>query len=224
MRRAAALLIATALWLPTAAWADEDDDLIAAQCPAAAAFLQQQDAARAEATDAGLPTRPDLRDDLLAMKRADQDARDAWAAADDAEGPARHLEEVARSNLEQLRRIVDDSGFPTRAMVGADALDAAWLLVQHADADPAFQARMLDLIKDRVEAGELRPSRLALLTDKVLVAQGKPQRFGTHYRVVDGQPKLDPLQDAAGVERRRKAMGLMPLADYRCMLKALYSR
>ena len=45
--------------------------------------------------------------------------------------------------------------FPARLWSAADGFDAAWLLVQHADADPAFQQRVLELLissNDRSQA------------------------------------------------------------------------
>lgn len=50
--------------------------------------------------------------------------------------------------------------------------------VQHADRDPQLQATVLPMFIKRYEAGELSGDDVAKLADRILVAQGKPQRFG----------------------------------------------
>jgi hypothetical protein len=50
---------------------------------------------------------------------------------------------------------------------------AAWLLVQHADHDPAFQRVCLELLGGAVRAGEADVRHHAYLTDRVLLAEGR---------------------------------------------------
>jgi hypothetical protein len=63
--------------------------------------------------------------------------------------------------------------------------------------------------------GQARASDLALLEDRVRVAQGKLQRYGSQMRSspTPGPPVLEPIEDEACVDRRRAAVGLEPLAD-----------
>jgi Family of unknown function (DUF6624) len=65
-------------------------------------------------------------------------------------------------------------------MVGGDGAHAAWLLARHADQDPAFQRRCLELLTQAVASGEAAKIELAYLTDRVL-AEGKPQEYGTQF-------------------------------------------
>ena len=65
-------------------------------------------------------------------------------------------------------------------MVGA-AADAAWLMAQHAIHDPEFQRECLGLLEAAVWQGEASPRNLAYLTDRVLVHEGRPQRYGTQF-------------------------------------------
>ena len=60
-------------------------------------------------------------------------------------------------------------------MVGEETLQAAWLLVQHADSDPAFQGYCLDLLTVAAEEGEASDQAVAYLTDGVYLAEGRPQ-------------------------------------------------
>jgi hypothetical protein len=71
--------------------------------------------------------------------------------------------------------------------------------------------------------GELSRQQYALLTDRVLLAQGKKQRYGSQVEVKDGQSVPLPLDDAEHVDARRATMGLEPLADYLKESDAMYA-
>ena len=90
-----------------------------------------------------------------------------------------------------------------------------WLLAQHADADPAFQAECLPLLAAAVEAGEAARASLAYLEDRVCVGRGEPQRYGTQGADgEDGRWRPRPLAEPDEVDRRRADAGLEPLATY----------
>ncbi|HLA63912.1 MAG TPA: DUF6624 domain-containing protein, partial [Rhodothermales bacterium] len=82
------------------------------------------------------------------------------------------LRAIDSLNTEWLRAIVARRGWPTVSQVGADAAGGAWLLVQHADRDPAFQRAMLALMEPLAASGEVSRSNVAYLTDRVRVAAG----------------------------------------------------
>src|SRR5260370_27596485 len=68
----------------------------------------------------------------------------------------------------------------TRSTVGKYASESAWLLVQHADHDLAFQKMCLDLMKAQA-AGEVSPANMACLEDRGRVGEGRPQFYGTQF-------------------------------------------
>jgi hypothetical protein len=103
-----------------------------------------------------------------------------------------------------------------------DGTEAAFLLVQHADADRPFQKEMLPLVEKAYHAGALRGQEFALLTDRVRVAEGKPQVYGTQAKFQGKEVIPDPIEDAAQVDKRRAAVGLPPLAEYLKMMKDFY--
>lgn len=47
----------------------------------------------------------------------------------------------------RLKAIIDRHGWPGKSLVGEDGAQSAWLLVQHADVDLAFQERCLTLMR-----------------------------------------------------------------------------
>jgi hypothetical protein len=102
-----------------------------------------------------------------------------------------------------------------------DGASAAWLLVQHADADPAFQRQCLDLMA-KLPKEEVSQPNVAYLTDRVLLAEGKAQMYGTQFVVEEGQLKPRPIEDEANVDKRRAKMGLPPLAEYKQQMERMY--
>src|SRR3546814_810989 len=120
------------------------------------------------------------------------------------------------SNQERLAEIFDEHGWPGWSLVGQDGSTAAWAIVQHADLDLDFQRRGLELLEAAVDAGDASPGDLAYLTDRVLVAEGKPQVYGTQWGLsVIGEPEpRTPIEDEANVDDRRAAAGLSTLDEY----------
>jgi Family of unknown function (DUF6624) len=100
------------------------------------------------------------------------------AATNLAESVARVLASVDADNLAWLKDVIAEVGWPGRSMVGKDGAHAAWLLAQHADRDPAFQRRRLDLVTQAAARGQASPAELAYLTDRGLLAEGKSQEYG----------------------------------------------
>jgi len=165
---------------------------------------------------------PGLRAELDERFTRDQNARVAWMAKP---GDAQRKRAVVlsdESNLRWLRELVAGKGFPTAAQVGEEGVNRAWLLMQHMDADPQFQAALLPVLEQRFKAGELGGDDLARFTDRVLKAQGKPQRYGTQFSPEAMGSAYFGLPDEASlreVEANRRELGVMPLADYSCMMR-----
>jgi hypothetical protein len=132
------------------------------------------------------------------------------------------LQHVDSSNLAWIKPRLQTTGFPTPDAVGRDGVQAAFLLVQHADADPAFQAEMLPLLQVAFERGDVAGQEIALLTDRVAKAQGRAQPYGTQTTIRDGVVIFDPIADSANVDARRQSLGLPTLADYKRLLDSIY--
>ncbi|MFN2549913.1 MAG: DUF6624 domain-containing protein [Myxococcales bacterium] len=167
---------------------------------------------------------PELRDELFEMFTADQDARDLVVQRDfkDQKSLAQ-MKALDARHTARLKEVVAKYGWPGKSLVGEKAVHAAWLLVQHADADPAFQRRCLDLMEK--SPGEVSAKDIAYLTDRVLLAEGKPQRFGTQFQKNEaGQWVPKTLEDPGHVDDRRRSAGLEPIADYARKMAEMYDR
>jgi hypothetical protein len=122
---------------------------------------------------------------------------------------------------EWLKVVVAERGWPGRAAVGEAGVKAAWSLLQHSS-DVAFQARLLPDVERAAERGELPPAEVAMMTDRVLVKTGRPQRYGTSFTERAGRLVADSIDDRPGLEARRAARGMPSMADYTRMLGELY--
>src|SRR5687768_13706736 len=78
------------------------------------------------------------------------------------------IKKADQENTERLGAVIEKHGWPANSLVGKDGSHAAWLLVQHADADPKFQRTCLDLMA-RLPKSEVSQTDLAYLTDRVLL-------------------------------------------------------
>jgi len=158
--------------------------------------------------------RAELRAELARRVAKDQAARRSLDGA--------AMKAADEENLPWLKQVVADVGWPGTSLVGAAGAHDAWLLVQHADGDPAFQRQCLELLTAAAGHGEASWREVAYLTDRVLLAEGKPQEFGTQATARDGKYVARKLRDPAGVNDRRTLMGLGPLAPYLDQLNKLH--
>jgi hypothetical protein len=166
------------------------------------------------------PQRPDaatldaLAVELVAMAEEDQRVRaDLLAEGVLFNGYQPRMAEVHHRNAVRLAAIMTEVGWPGRSVVGREAADAAWLVLQHSIGDPAVMRRGLALLRS-LPRGEVDPIQVAMLEDRVLTHSGLPQLYGTQFDWNErGEMQPRPIEDAANVDDRRAAIGLPPLAE-----------
>ena len=189
------------------------------------------------AEQTGGPRGPTLADRLLARPLSEQMLRKGlgWGEGELSHAPPLDppvkaivrarigiaLAEADRANTAWLKGIVEKQGWPKISEVGEHASFQAWLLVQHADADPAFQLRALRLMEPLVARGEVSKRNYAYLYDRVMLKIAGKQRYATQAMCSGGKRVPQPLEDAAAVERLRTEAGLEPLKQYMAELDAM---
>lgn len=163
---------------------------------------------------------PALRRELLALVKEDQAARLAFIQSGFKDKAALlRVAELDKKSTARLREIVTARGWPGRGLVGQDGASAAWLLVQHADADRAFQKLCLIKMEEAVKRGEADASEWAYLVDRVAVGEHRKQTYGTQ---LNEKQEPIPIEDEAHVDERRKAVGLPSMAEYRKQMRETY--
>lgn len=162
---------------------------------------------------------PELLGELRAMVAKDQEARELSIAHPTDKPLWFAMAMIDHANTTRMKEIIAGHGWPGFRLVGEEGAQAAWLLVQHADADLDFQKLCLARLATAVAMGDAGAVELAYLEDRVAVADGRPQRFGTQFGA-DGGPQ--PIADEQHVDARRAAVGLGTLAEYREQMKQAY--
>ena len=170
---------------------------------------------------------PRLREELLKRVSEDQRIRNELIKKGIDHPDPTLLDQMKRIdaiNTARINVIIKQYGWPGPKLIGRDGTDAFFTLAQHAD--PAFQKKVLPLVKTAYRRGILTGQNYALFTDRVLVESGKPQIYGTAAKTIDHwngrEPVFEPIENEANVDRRRAEVGLMPLSEYREFLKQLY--
>jgi hypothetical protein len=156
-----------------------------------------------------------LREELLSMAADDGAVRERLVEDGSLfDGYSPLMAIVHRRNGDRLGEIVDAHGWPGVSLVREDGADAAWLLLKHAIGDPALQRRCLPLVAAAAAVGEVPAWQPATLLDGIRFYEGRPQVYGSMFDWDEqGEMAPWPIEDADGVDRRRQAVGLPPLAD-----------
>ena len=115
------------------------------------------------------------------------------------------VDRLSAENVEALLAMVPAEGWFSTAVYGEEAATGAFLVVQHADT--ALQKRFLPAIEAMANRGEASKSFYAMMWDRVAVAEGRPQRWGTQMQCVDGFMRPFPTEDPERLEERRAPMG-----------------
>lgn len=139
-------------------------------------------------------------------------------------GKIKSDQELRKTNLQSLKKIVDVIGWPTIQHVGANASHMAWSIVQHADFDLKYQKLVLNVLKKATE-GQIMMSEIPHLTDRILLNEGKKQLYGTQYEI-DKQGNIipRPIESLNTVDDRRKEYGLIPFNEYLANLKKSFAK
>lgn len=116
-------------------------------------------------------------------------------------------------NLAKVLKIIDSIGWPGPDTIGERGSKTLFLVIQHSDRQT--QERYLPVMRQAVKDGHAEGSALALLEDRVALAQGKRQLYGSQVsRGTDGKWYLLPLQDPDSVDIRRRSVGLGRISYY----------
>lgn len=156
-----------------------------------------------------------LRQELLAMAEDDLRLRAELARTGALyQGYHAAMREVHDRHAGRLAEILADHGWPGASRVGEDGAEAAWLVAQHAIAQPEFQRQALVALRAAARSGEVPAWQSAMLEDRIRTLEGLPQRYGTQFDWDEtGQLNPLPIEDPPGVDGRRQAVGLRPIEE-----------
>jgi hypothetical protein len=133
-----------------------------------------------------------------------QQWKDIWAK----------IEKQDEENKQQLISILNQYGWPGKSLVGQQASQAAFLVIQHSDRET--MEKYLPLLREAAAKGEASKSSLALMEDRVRMNRGLPQLYGSQMQMnpVTKKYELYKVEDEANLDKRRAEMGLGPISEY----------
>ncbi|HUP95118.1 MAG TPA: DUF6624 domain-containing protein [Burkholderiales bacterium] len=154
-------------------------------------------------------------DELLALKERDLATRSRLLQEGRLYGEyAEEMQQVHRGNAERLDEIVTEHGWPGIGLVGLEGCRAAWLIAQHSICTPDRQRKFLALLTAAVARGDAPAQQAAYLADRIRFNEGKAQIYGTVLDWNDQGELTCTVEDPESVDKRRRELGLPPLAEY----------
>ena len=111
-------------------------------------------------------------------------------------------------NQELVISIIEKCGMPTLNEVTQKHMNAIWLGLQHTD--EKNRKKYFPQIEKAVENGDLSKQQYALMKDRILMDEGKPQIYGSQIK----NGKLYKLENPETVNERRKEMGMKTIENY----------
>ncbi|MBU1970447.1 hypothetical protein KJ605_01585 [Patescibacteria group bacterium] len=119
-------------------------------------------------------------------------------------------------STEIIKVLVHKFGLPTPENVGTEAAKNFIVLLIHTS-DIKYASKLARSRK--FKETNYNKTELAILIDRILLHEGKKQRFGTVIETKKDKSgryitKPLPIKDVKSVDKRRKESGLPPLVDY----------
>lgn len=120
--------------------------------------------------------------------------------------------ETDRENLATVISLIEKCGMPTLKEVNEIQMTAIWLVFQHGD--NKSRKKYLHLLEQAAKNEDLKATRIAMMKDRTLMEDGKPQVYGTQVTKEDGEWNLYELESPEAVNKRRAEIGFEPLQEY----------
>lgn len=131
----------------------------------------------------------------------------------------------ARAAVQQLREILQRRPMPGVDEIGVDGVEALWLAIYRDRDDRAQQLRWAESFLEtqrRVPGADGHLIRDAMeKVDDLRLIEGRPQRYGTQFDLVDGKIALKPIDSMQAAEAYRSEFERMPLALEICLRERL---
>lgn len=144
---------------------------------------------------------------LASLVQKDQEMRKHWFES--GFSPDVYDKTTDAENELQLQKIVSQiGGWFKLSVFGKETVDNAWVLVQHSP-NILFKKEMLAKMKELPD-GEIEKKRIAQTEDRIRVAEGKMQLYGTSFKIdlKTGEMTYDPIEDLQNVNARRASMDM----------------
>ena len=149
----------------------------------------------------------EYRKELLILGELDQKIRTEYTYWDDSF-------RIDKENLEKLKYLIKQYGFPSINLVGEKAHGAAFLVAQHAVSDKEFMLYFLNEIENRLGTKEVTDKYYAYLLDRTNLRSDLKQIYGTQGNCINGVWEVNNIKDPQKLPQLREEIGLLSLAEF----------
>ena len=127
------------------------------------------------------------------------------------------MERIDSRNLRLVDSILRD-GIPVG--LAEKSYDAIWIIIDHAPLEA--QKKRLPMLKRAAKEGFISTNKMATLSGRIALREGRPLGFGTqsYQTVVDGKPVLYiwPVRHARRLSARRQQINTCTIEEYVALL------
>ncbi len=163
-----------------------------------------------------------LAEKIKKLVDADQKARKAYLKNPNNKKLSKQVWNADSNSIKEAKKIIKQYGWPTFDLIGKIGSKNFWLLIQHCDRDIIFQKECLELFRQEVKNGQADSKYFAYLTDRVLRADGKKQKFGTQFLIKNNKIALAPTIDLKNINKRRLSHGLDTIKENTDRMNKVY--
>lgn len=129
---------------------------------------------------------------------------------------------LADADTKRVCTLLNSREWPKPSVIGADGVAAFFYLISRG-MPVAKQLELYPLIVSAVDNGHLQKSEtLASLIDRLRLAVGVRQMFGTQATTKDGFLVSAPILQFEQVDERRREFGMIPMREYERLLETTY--
>ena len=154
---------------------------------------------------------------LVPILETDQKFRVAFDTVKTAEGH-KYVSKLIH-NQDSINQIlvsdfIDKNGWPETRFISVDGRDALFYVIQHSSLE--IQEKFFKTIKKASKKDISMTSEIALIEDRILCGNNKPQKYGTQFTqyakgLSDAPFVFFPIKNKRKVNTYRRKMGLEPI-------------
>ena len=157
----------------------------------------------------------EMKDNYLRQrKEVDKVEQEFGDKSDEYWEAVKATQKLGSTNGEKLDSLIRVHGWPRQNFVGQEQTRAAALALVYSELP--IQKKYLSEIEKAVEYNEIEGRYFAIITDKILVADGEKQRYGTQYVYKDSTDSYEiaPIENETDLDKRRFELGMESMEEY----------
>ena len=126
------------------------------------------------------------------------------------------LQKRTQINIDFIKNIINQCGFPFIDTTSPKAYKAAFLAVQHSE-DIDLMEKVIQIFKNS-SSDQIERRDLAFMIDRLRVLKNMPQIFGTQYKIEDREIKFLPIENEKVIDAKRKEFSMESFAEYKKLI------